>query len=71
MKSHFVEMPLQISSSSLLLLLLLFLLLHISNFFLGQHAPVPPLEAHACGDHGHGSAGPKTASLVEISETGI
>ena len=31
-----------------------------------------PLEAHACGDHGHGYAGPKTAFLVDlagISET--
>ena len=34
--------------------------------------PLDPLEAHACGDHGHGYAGPKTAFLVDlagISET--
>ena len=31
------------------------------KFFLGQHAPRPQLEAHACGDHGHSYAGPKTA----------
>ena len=43
---------------------------HILTFFPGQHAP-GPLEAHACGDHGHGYAGPKTAFFQFSSFTGL